>query len=488
MKRILSLLILLGFYSLTTNAQNRELVTEEDGFQWYRISSETSRGAESIDGATIIPLSQQFQYVSYKTRPGYKGYFTAGKNNEWGAYDIYGKEIIAPQYRYLAYDRFKGFLGKKRGEKEYTTLGITLDANGHASSYSNRTTSDNSDNKELKTSTTYKDEDGYEMKYYIYRYTHNDKTFYAAFTEDEKRITPDVEARPLYRGGGIFTVETDRQTTEGYTIVEGYNLKGKLVFPAKIQAYSIHYKGDGLFILDHSKGNRSIHSLYNIKSNCIIPESLEYDWIGYYKEEKQIWCLNEKRGYYRTYSSDGKYFAEGQYYMDGTYSATSFYNLSDLNERALFDYYKYNASKATIEPVEDGKRGVNIEKKRQAQANKQTQQPTSTTYIPTYTPTQTPTNTQPAQQHKTDNTQYREKCKYCMGSGKCQGLNSPGGTRTIKLHCNGSGRCSTCGGTGLMSTGFGDKTKCSECNGNWKCKYCKGTGKCDKCGGTGYKR
>ena len=58
MKRILSLLILLGFYSLTTKAQNRELVTEEDGFQWYRISSETSRGAESIDGATIIPLSQ----------------------------------------------------------------------------------------------------------------------------------------------------------------------------------------------------------------------------------------------------------------------------------------------------------------------------------------------------------------------------------------------------------------------------------------------
>ncbi len=57
MKRILSLLILLGFYSLTTNAQNRELVTEEDGFQWYRISSETSIGAESIDGATIIPLS-----------------------------------------------------------------------------------------------------------------------------------------------------------------------------------------------------------------------------------------------------------------------------------------------------------------------------------------------------------------------------------------------------------------------------------------------
>lgn len=84
-------------------------------------------------------------------------------------------------------------------------------------------------------------------------------------------------------------------------------------------------------------------------------------------------------------------------------------------------------------------------------------------------------------------TQNREKCKYCMGSGRCQGLNSPGGTRTIKMHCNGSGRCSTCGGKGLMSDGFGHQTKCSDCSYTGKCRFCKGTGKCDRCGGTGYR-
>lgn len=102
------------------------------------------------------------------------------------------------------------------------------------------------------------------------------------------------------------------------------------------------------------------------------------------------------------------------------------------------------------------------------------------------TPTYNNNSQQPSQHHN-NNTPVREKCKYCMGSGKCQGLNSPGGTRTIKMHCNGSGRCSTCGGKGLMSDGFGSQIKCSDCSYTGKCRFCKGTGKCDRCGGTGYR-
>ena len=326
------------------------------------------------------------------------------------------------------------------------------------------------------------------MKYYIYRYTHNDKTFYAAFTEDENRITPDVEERPLYRGGGIFTVKTNQQTTDGFTIVEGYNLKGKLVFPAEIKAYSIHYSGDGLFILDHRKEKSEVNSVYNNKLKCIIPDSLEYNWIGYYTEDKQIWCENKKRGHKRTYTSDGMYFAEGEYYTDGSYSATSYYSLSNPNERALFDYYKLSSSKATIKPIEDGRRGINLNKAHQTQTERQTQQPAVSTFTPTNTPTRILTNTQPAKQQK-DNTQYREKCKYCTGSGECRGYNSGGGIQYTKLHCGGTGKCSTCNGTGLMwSTIELKKIKCSACNGNKKCTWCKGTGRCDKCGGTGYKK
>ena len=121
----------------------------------------------------------------------------------------------------------------------------------------------------------------------------------------------------------------------------------------------------------------------------------------------------------------------------------------------------------------------------------------STTYstyepIQTYTPsnptsTKTSTTSKPSSSTTSPQAtaQAPEKCKYCQGSGQCRGN---GSVQSIKMHCAGSGRCSTCGGSGLMSTGFGSKTKCSYCNGSGKCQYCKGTGKCDRCNGTGVKR
>lgn len=135
MKKIFFIAILLGLSSLSANAQTRSLRTEEDGFQWYDIFSSDMKyeGAESVDGKTLIPLSRQYTFICYHSKSGHKGYFTVKKGDKKGACDIYGREIIAPQYRKLYY-LSKGFSWEdSEGNDHY--LGITLDANGRASSY-----------------------------------------------------------------------------------------------------------------------------------------------------------------------------------------------------------------------------------------------------------------------------------------------------------------------------------------------------------------
>lgn len=135
MKKIIFIAILLGLTSLSANAQTRSLKTEEDGFQWYVIFSSDWKyeGAESVDGETLIPLSRQYTFICYHSKSGHKGYFRVGKGDKDGACDIYGREIIAPQYRKLYY-LSKGFSWEdSEGNDHY--LGITLDANGRASSY-----------------------------------------------------------------------------------------------------------------------------------------------------------------------------------------------------------------------------------------------------------------------------------------------------------------------------------------------------------------
>ncbi len=135
MKKIIFIAILLGLTSLSANAQTRSLKTEEDGFQWYVIFSSDWKyeGAESVDGKTLIPLSRQYTFICYHSKSGHKGYFRVKKGDKYGACDIYGREIIAPQYRKLYY-LSKGFCWEdSEGNDHY--LGITLDANGRASSY-----------------------------------------------------------------------------------------------------------------------------------------------------------------------------------------------------------------------------------------------------------------------------------------------------------------------------------------------------------------
>lgn len=135
MKKIIFIAILLGFTSLSANAQTRSLRTEKDGFQWYKFFSSDWKyeGAESVDGKTLIPLSRQYTFICYHSKSGHKGYFNVKKGDKEGACDIYGREIIAPQYKKLFY-LSEGFCWEdSEGNDHY--LGITLDANGRASSY-----------------------------------------------------------------------------------------------------------------------------------------------------------------------------------------------------------------------------------------------------------------------------------------------------------------------------------------------------------------
>lgn len=86
--------------------------------------------------------------------------------------------------------------------------------------------------------------------------------------------------------------------------------------------------------------------------------------------------------------------------------------------------------------------------------------------------------------NRTNNSQSTQnqpqRCPQCGGSGKCNNYSSSIGHRG---HCNGNGRCETCGGDGL--SGLMDKTRCSVCNGTGRCSRCGGTGVCRKCGGSG---
>lgn len=99
-------LLMLALSSFTSIAQERELKTEKDGFQWYELRQGDKRGAQSVGGTTFIPLSRGYTFICYQTLDG--GWFTVEKGDkDDGVCDITGREIIAPGRYDDAYYRNK---------------------------------------------------------------------------------------------------------------------------------------------------------------------------------------------------------------------------------------------------------------------------------------------------------------------------------------------------------------------------------------------
>ncbi len=119
--------------SYSSQNGNKTLKVESNGFRWYQTHSGSYYGAESTDGRTIIPLSKQYTMVVFHEKKDCIGYFSVYKNGKKGAYDIHGNLVIEPIHEKLYY-LSKGFSYEDAyGNDHY--LGITLDANGRASSY-----------------------------------------------------------------------------------------------------------------------------------------------------------------------------------------------------------------------------------------------------------------------------------------------------------------------------------------------------------------
>lgn len=176
MKKLVFIAILLALATMGAKAQEKP-ITEDDGFQWYRIVSNDRKyqGAVNIDGDTIIPLSRHYSKVCYRTtvKPRKRlknkpvGYFivekeenrgvyiTYGRGNipirypnpaygKMGACDIYGREIIAPIYERIDYfctakgTGGQGFIYKSSEVDPYRSGGrfdVVLDNDCRASRY-----------------------------------------------------------------------------------------------------------------------------------------------------------------------------------------------------------------------------------------------------------------------------------------------------------------------------------------------------------------
>lgn len=266
------------------------------------------------------------------------------------------------------------------------------------------------------------------------------------------------------------------------------NRKGEIVIPIDKKNSQLSVTENGMVFAGYwGENDEATRFVYDTLGRVIIPFDRGYCFVSWYHslcfEIHKEFGEERKIGLCDIYGNEFlapeiNYEFEKSVKMDGN----CFYYINDDNIARYLGVMLDKSGHGIPDPYHP---------KGSFYVSNQVSQNTNNTYQPSVQyNTTTPSynnNTQQPSQHNNNNTTVREKCKFCMGSGRCQGLNSPGGTRTIKLHCNGSGRCSTCGGKGLMSDGFGHQTKCSDCSYTGKCRFCKGTGKCDRCGGTGYR-
>lgn len=115
----------------TSKPINKDLKTESNGFQWYKVTQGNSVGAEDYNHKTLIPLSRGYESLYFIPKSGYKGYFNMYKGNKEGVCDITGKEILSPSYSGIFYSTSDGF-NYKNTSGSYVAAGWELDSEGRA--------------------------------------------------------------------------------------------------------------------------------------------------------------------------------------------------------------------------------------------------------------------------------------------------------------------------------------------------------------------
>lgn len=327
-------------------------------------------------------------------------------------------------------------------------------------------------------------EDGFEFKWYLYKYLKGQDTLYAAFSVNGTRITPICERlstekhvglKPSYCGGGLFMYGTKEDNAFGEVIRIGYNLRGEVVFDKALGCYFIYYKGDGIFKLEFRNDyGRTINAAYSASGQCLIPRSMGFNWIAFYPEHNCFWCDyktkdDEKIACY-TFSSDGKYYVEGCYsYTNGEYEPKGHYRLDNPKALDSFNKYKKESSRFV------GRYGSASPSSNNASSHSSSSS------------TATTSSSKPASSNSEPGLMFGSGYAPSTYSGSGSGSNSSSGTSTnpVQPHqktksctlCNGSGKCANCNGKGWHYGYGGSTVNCSNCSRNGRCPSCGGSGK-----------
>lgn len=423
MRKLLLFIVLAGLTSIGANAQRKDFRTEEDGFKWYNIiESDGTEGAESTDGKTLIPTSRRYSFICYHASDGF-GYFSVKKNNKYGACNIKGKEIIAPE---RGYDRVyffveaptKGYYKVQKngksgacdlngreiiapiyetlfytdagfkyqdGQGSYKELGIFLDNYDLASEYkpSNSSTITKRNSQSTSTATS-----------------SNSSARFKNFS---------LEHNVPYGYGTMLKANYDLEVT---------GCKGHRM----IIYFDIFNEDDIRVIRVYTKLSKAKYQTSQWNNS----------WIGVYNNR-----INAKQGTHTYYAK-----------------------LSVMDKRTK----KILATSESISFQMTGSQQYN-------------------NYIPQNQYNIPPSNYQQPNNNNQGGS-YRISCTRCGGDGRCRGYGNT--TAYMRMHCGGSGKCSTCYGKGYTINSYtGNNMTCPTCNGNGKCKQCGGTGICQKCNGSG---
>lgn len=107
--------------------------TADDGYKYILFSdlNYTAHwmGVMDANRNIIIPVTRKYNFITYHSVKGRKGYYTFELNGKKGVCDITGKEVIAPKYDYIYFSEAYNCFSYELNDKDYN-LSLTMDSNG----------------------------------------------------------------------------------------------------------------------------------------------------------------------------------------------------------------------------------------------------------------------------------------------------------------------------------------------------------------------